>query len=106
MAVSNLFESDFGSSEGTVSMTVTFDTVSLVVQQLIYVNPTTQNGALTMTGPVNETIITAPTAGQTITVDLTSANIVCVQQVVTDKFGTRTVTQLPGGEVMQFTWPV
>lgn len=105
MAVANLFQATFSSPQGTVSMTFTYDTTTLVVQNLQYVNPSTQNGTLTLSGPVNESITTAPNGGVTTTVDLTSAGIVCVQSQVTDKNGTRTVTRLPGGEQIGFTWP-
>jgi hypothetical protein len=85
-------------------MTLTYDTTTLVVQQLQYDNPTNQPGTFQISGPVlNKTYTTS--ANTTSSVDLTSYNIVCVQSQVTDKNGTHTTTQLPDGESVQFTWP-
>jgi len=103
MAVANLYRTVFASGQGPVSMTVVYDTVSLQVVEFDYNNPTGQPGTFSLTGPVNRTVV-AP-AADARTVDLTSHNLVCSQQQVTDKYGTRTITQLPGGEAVQFIWP-
>lgn len=103
VAIQNLFLTTFGSQWGLVSMALTYDDVSLQVQGLVYSNPSPSVGALTLAGPLNR-VITTP-ANDARTVDLTSSNIVCVQTQVTDRFGTRTETALPGGETAQFVWP-
>ena len=103
MATAELFSASFGSQWGLVSLALTYDTTTLQVQQLTYGNPSPETGVLILTGPLNRTIV-APANANSIT-DLTSFNIVCISQQVTDKFGTRTEISLPAGENIGFTWP-
>lgn len=102
MTVATLYESDFDSVAGTVSLIVTYDDVSLVLQQLHYVNPSAKPATLTLTGPLNDVITCA--ANTTQTVDLTPFDIVCVTSQVTYHGLPRTVTTLPGGESIGFTY--
>lgn len=84
-------------------MVLTYDDVTLQLLGLDYVNPSSQPGTLTLSGPLNR-VITTP-ANDTRTVDLTSANVTCVETQVTNRFGTFTSVALPGNEQVQFVWP-
>jgi hypothetical protein len=101
MAVVPLYEADFDDSN--VTMLITLDDVSLVVQQLIYHNATSQGGALMLTGPKTHTYQFPPNNDQTI--DLTPLNIVCVKRTGVGKFGPYTAYDLPNGEQISFQWP-
>jgi hypothetical protein len=84
-------------------MQITFDDVSLIVQQIIYHNATPQPGALMLVGPVNHTYPCPANSDQTV--DMTGDHIVMVKSTGVGKFGPYTSYSLPGGEQVSFQWP-
>lgn len=103
MAKQELYQAIFGSQWGDVSLTLSFDDVTLQVLSLDYINPSPLPGTLTLAGQLNRVITTQ--VNTTASVDLTPANVICIQTQVTGKFGTFTQTELPGNETIQFVWP-
>lgn len=101
MAIIPLYEADFDNSN--VTMKITLDDVSLVVQQLTYHNATSRGGALVLTGPIQHTYPFPPNNDQVLS--LVPLNIVMVKRTGTGKFGPYTAYDLPGGEAISFQWP-
>jgi hypothetical protein len=101
MAIQTFSQASF--DDGNVTMQITFDDVSLVLQQLIYHNATTRGGALVLTGPKAGTRSCPANSDQTV--DLTSLDIILVKRTGTGKYGPYVAYDLPGGEQISFQWP-
>jgi hypothetical protein len=104
--IATLFQQSYGdpADGGTVSLQITYDTVSLVVQQAIYNNPSSLPAEAVLAGPTPGTI-SLPADTLNHTYDLTPFNVACVQQTVQWKGAQRTITTLPAGESISFIWP-
>jgi hypothetical protein len=102
MTAVTLYDASF--DDGNVTMHITLDDQSLVVQQLIYHNATTQPGALLITAGQQSHSIACP-ANSDQTRDLTSLNVVCTKRSGVGRFGPYVVYDLPNGEQVSFQWP-
>lgn len=101
MATQTLFSSSVGGN--AVTLSITFDDVTLHLVELVYSNTTAQPAALVLTGPVNTTILAA--ANDARTIDLSTSGVTLVKTTGTNKLGPFTAYNLPGGEQMSFRWP-
>jgi hypothetical protein len=100
-----LLKAEIGSPQGRVVMEIDYETTDLKVMGLTYTNPSDRPGSLILSGSLlNRTYFCD--ANSNLTQPLSGLNVFMEQVEVTDRLGTRIVTRLPGGEAVQFTWPV
>jgi hypothetical protein len=96
-----LYDASF--DDANVTMLITVDDQSLVVQELIYHNATSQPGALMLTGPRSHTFPCPANTDRTL--NLTGLNVVCTKRTGTGKGGPYVAYELPNGEQVSFQWP-